>query len=92
MCLADYCDIIRCDVLLTQDPKSVYPDSENTGIEIWREASSYSNKALVTSGPRDVAKYNLKNTEDAPPTKTSDSSNYCQKPESPDGTNGKHTN
>ncbi|XP_072381900.1 uncharacterized protein [Diabrotica undecimpunctata] len=60
VCLADYCDIMRCDVLMTQDFKSVYPEHENTDIEIWREASAYS-KALATSSPRHVAKYTFKN-------------------------------
>ncbi|XP_065164647.1 uncharacterized protein [Atheta coriaria] len=60
VCLADYCDIMRCDVLITQDPKIVYPDSSiNTDIEIWREGSGYS-KALAATGPRDIAKYTVK--------------------------------
>ncbi|XP_017778148.1 PREDICTED: uncharacterized protein LOC108563863 isoform X2 [Nicrophorus vespilloides] len=59
VCLADYCDIMRCDVLLTQDPKTVYPETVNTDIEIWKEASGYT-KALVAAGPRDVAKYTVK--------------------------------
>ncbi|XP_076254137.1 uncharacterized protein LOC143192591 isoform X3 [Rhynchophorus ferrugineus] len=59
VCLADYCDIMRCDVINTLDLKTVSSDHENTDIEIWREASSYS-KALTPSGPRDVAKYTVK--------------------------------
>ncbi|KAL1497070.1 hypothetical protein ABEB36_008092 [Hypothenemus hampei] len=59
VCLADYCDIMRCDVISNLDLKGVTSDHENTDIEIWREASSYS-KALVTSGPRDIAKYVVK--------------------------------
>lgn len=51
---------MRCDVLLTQDPKTVYPDTVNTDIEVWREGAAYK-KALVSSGPRDVAKYSVKN-------------------------------
>lgn len=50
---------MRCDVLLTQDPKTVYPDTVNTDIEVWREGAAYK-KALVSSGPRDVAKYSVK--------------------------------
>ncbi|KAK9879732.1 hypothetical protein WA026_006792 [Henosepilachna vigintioctopunctata] len=85
VCLADYCDIMRCDVLFTQDPKSVYPDSQSTGVEIWREASSYSNKALVTSGPRDVAKYSLNDQESQDiPKSNSEMRKYCQKPEYPE--------
>lgn len=51
---------MRCDVLLTQDPKTVYPDTINTDIEVWREGTAYK-KALVSSGPRDVAKYSVRN-------------------------------
>lgn len=60
VCLADYCEIMRCDVLKTQDLKTVYQEQENTDIEIWREASSYT-KAVATSTPRHVAKYTFKN-------------------------------
>lgn len=59
MCLSDYCDIMRCDVLLTQDAKTAYTDAVNTDIEVWREGTAYK-KALVSSGPRDVAKYSIK--------------------------------
>lgn len=58
MCLADYCDMMRCDVLATQDPKIVFPETINTDVEIWREASSIS-KALITPGTREVAKYSI---------------------------------
>lgn len=51
---------MRCDVINIIELKTVTSNHENTDIEIWREASSYS-KALVTSGPRDVAKYIVKN-------------------------------
>lgn len=90
MCLADYCDIMRCDVLMTQDLKTVYPEHENTDIEIWREASSYS-KALATSGPRHVAKYTFKNGNYPHLQKNSKSDmkqkKHCQKTEAPDTTN-----
>ncbi|KAJ8934191.1 hypothetical protein NQ314_013508, partial [Rhamnusium bicolor] len=87
VCLADYCDIMRCDVLMTQDLKTVYPEHENTDIEIWREASSYS-KALATSGPRHVAKYTLKNgnyphLQKTPKTDTKPKK-HCQKTEAPE--------
>lgn len=62
VCLADYCDIMRCDVLIAQDPRisSLDDNTINTDIEIWREASAYT-KALTTAGPRDVARYTLRN-------------------------------
>lgn len=88
MCLADYCDIMRCDVLVNQDPKTVYPETVNTDIEIWREASAYS-KALTTPGPREVAKYTLKSGVFSPQTqkttssKTVKSKEHCQKSEAP---------
>lgn len=81
---------MRCDVLLTQDPKTVYPDVVNTDIEIWREASSYT-KALTPSGPREVAKYTLKDgiyphlqKSTKPLTKPS---KHCQKNEAPEAPN-----
>lgn len=84
VCLADYCDIMRCDVLLIQDPKIVYPDTVNTDIEIWREASGYT-KALAATGPRDVAKYTVKSLGTAP--KKDDSQQVgterCQQTEAP---------
>ncbi|RZC41130.1 hypothetical protein BDFB_009094, partial [Asbolus verrucosus] len=90
VCLADYCDIMRCDVLITQDPKTVYPDTINTDIEIWREASSYT-KALTTSGPREVAKYTFKDGVYPHLQKTSKiatkSSKHCQKNEAPEAPN-----
>ncbi|CAH0556995.1 unnamed protein product [Brassicogethes aeneus] len=87
VCLADYCDIMRCDVLITQDPKTVFPDLENTDVEIWREATSYS-KALATSGPRDVAKYTFKNGNYPHLQKNvkvvAKAKKSCQKTEAPD--------
>lgn len=85
---------MRCDVLITQDPKTVFPDLENTDIEIWREGSSYS-KALATSGPRDVAKYTFKNgnyphlhntLKIVPKSKKS-----CQKSDAPDAASNNGT-
>lgn len=95
MCLADYCDMMRCDVLATQDPKTVFPETINTDVEIWREASSYS-KALTTSSPRELAKYtttkhatNPQSTNIAQKTQSTSSSSSiqikekCQKSEAP---------
>ncbi|KAK5645939.1 hypothetical protein RI129_004403 [Pyrocoelia pectoralis] len=81
VCLADYCDIIRCDVLKTQDEKIVYPDTVNTDIEIWRETSTYRTE-LISTSPREVTKYKLK-SEVLSPTKRSNSNSnpndHCQK-------------
>lgn len=82
MCLADYCDIMRCEVLKTQDLKAVYPESsENTDIEIWREASSYS-KAVATTGPRHVAKYNSQHLQKS--SKSEKINKRCQKIDAPE--------
>ncbi|GJQ83534.1 hypothetical protein Trydic_g10886 [Trypoxylus dichotomus] len=91
VCLADYCDIMRCDVLINQDQKTVYSESANTDIELWREASTYSTKALAPSGPRDVAKYsarrNAYHSEKSPsPTSTKENA-HCQKSEAPSDNN-----
>ncbi|RZF34739.1 hypothetical protein LSTR_LSTR007791 [Laodelphax striatellus] len=63
VCLADYCDIMRCEVLKTQDMGGAGgggggPDTAvqlNTDIEIWREATAY-HTALTPAGPRDLAR------------------------------------
>lgn len=84
VCLSDYCDIMRCDVLMTQDPKTVYPDTMlNTDIEIWREATSYA-KALSPAGPREVAKYTFKGGIYQQFRNKKPEEKHCQKDESPD--------
>lgn len=58
VCLADYCDIMRCEVLMAQDSSSASsgdPSHTNTDIEIWSEATAY-RTALSLSGPRDLAR------------------------------------
>ncbi|XP_066245586.1 uncharacterized protein [Euwallacea similis] len=60
VCLADYCDIMRCDVINIVELKSMSSNQKNTDIEVWREASSYS-KALTAPGLRGVTKYTMKN-------------------------------
>lgn len=90
VCLADYCDIMRCDVLITQDPKSVFPHAENTDVEIWKEVSSYS-KALVASTPRDVAKYKAKLLRKTQKSKSKDAK-ICQKPENFDSSTNNEEN
>lgn len=55
VCLSDYCDIMRCNVLVSKD--STFGDATmmSTDIEIWREATSY-RTALQSTGPKDLAK------------------------------------
>lgn len=82
---------MRCDVINTIELKTISSDHENTDIEIWREASSYS-KALVTSGPRDVAKYTIKNGNFVLLQKAGKDANMeiikrCQKAEAPEAAN-----
>uniref|UniRef100_A0A1B6C3F9 C2H2-type domain-containing protein n=1 Tax=Clastoptera arizonana TaxID=38151 RepID=A0A1B6C3F9_9HEMI len=62
VCLADYCDIMRCEVLQTLDissSSSLEASHLNTDIEIWREATAY-HTALTTAGPRDLARVSTK--------------------------------
>lgn len=93
MCLADYCDIIRCDVLKTQDEKIVYPDTINTDIEIWREASTYRTDLVpASSSSKDLNKYKRKDEVLSPARRVTNNNNnvkrleHCQKYEGPDGT------
>ncbi|KAF2898670.1 hypothetical protein ILUMI_07504 [Ignelater luminosus] len=96
VCLADYCDIIRCDVLKTQDEKIVYPDTVNTDIEIWREASTYRTE-LVPASSKDLTKYKRKDEVLSPARRITNNNNnnnnnnvkkleHCQKYEGPDAT------
>lgn len=58
VCLADYCDMMRCDVLIAKDATLAFgsdPNTVSTDIEVWSEATAY-RTALTTSGPRDLAK------------------------------------
>lgn len=56
ICLANYCDIFRCKVLVAKDATLSFGDSIiSTDIEIWSEATAY-RTAVTTSGPRDLAK------------------------------------
>lgn len=84
---------MRCDVINIMELKTVASNHENTDIEIWREGSSYS-KALVASGPRDVAKYVIKNGNFVPVQKVDrgKSGKRCQKAETPEAANMKGKN
>lgn len=55
VCLADYCDIMRCEVVRHQN-LDLSPDgtsSLSTDLEIWREATTY-HTALAPVGPREL--------------------------------------
>lgn len=82
MCLADYCDIMRCEVLQTQDLGPETP--QNTDIEIWREATAY-HTALTPATPRDLARVSLRGgvfhrVETPPPAPTS---HHCPRSDAP---------
>lgn len=58
VCLADYCDMMRCEVLIAKDATLSFggdPNMMSTDIEVWNEATAY-RTALSTAGPRDLAK------------------------------------
>ena len=58
VCLADYCDIMRCDVVrkhIMSEPAPGEAVHMNTDIEIWRESTGY-HTALSPVGPRDLAR------------------------------------
>ncbi|BES88978.1 ZnF_C2H2 [Nesidiocoris tenuis] len=58
VCLADYCDIMRCDVVRKHIMSEPIPGDGmqvNTDIEIWRDAASY-HTALSPAGPRELAR------------------------------------
>ncbi|XP_046675605.1 uncharacterized protein LOC124364292 isoform X1 [Homalodisca vitripennis] len=84
VCLADYCDIMRCEVLRTQDLGSEVSPG-NTDIEIWREATAY-HTALTPAGPRDLARVSLRGgvlqRADTPPTPPA-STHHCPRSAAP---------
>lgn len=59
--MADYCDIMRCEVLITHDSSLVFGSSIQTDIEVWSESTAY-RTAVSTSGPRDLAKLSPRST------------------------------
>lgn len=87
---------MRCDVLVTQESRGANSETGNTDVEIWRDASAYSN-ALATSGPRDMTKYTLKSGVFSTRAKKSSGgaekvSEKCKKTENLSGAdNGKST-
>ncbi|XP_054257509.1 uncharacterized protein LOC129001608 isoform X2 [Macrosteles quadrilineatus] len=85
VCLADYCDIMRCEVLRTQD---LGPDvtQGNTDIEIWREATAY-HTALSPVGPRALARVGVgvftSPHPPTPPPPTTPTPAHCPRSEAP---------
>lgn len=56
ICLANFCDIMRCRVLLSKDATLSFGEPTiSTDIEIWNEATAY-RTAMSASGPRSLAK------------------------------------
>jgi len=91
VCLADYCDIMRCEVLMTQEvgsPITGDPAHINTDIEIWSEATAY-RTALSPSGPRDLARVLLRGGLFPPgrqsqPTTVNPQQHHCPRAAAPD--------
>jgi len=81
VCLADYCDIMRCEVLRTQD---LGPDvsTGNTDIEIWREATAY-HTALTPAGPRDLARVSLRGGVFPRPETSVTTPHHCPRSDAP---------
>lgn len=78
---------MRCKVLVTQDSKTAYSETANTDVEIWREATAY-RTALATSGPRDVARYTVREgsypqnkPEPTPTEESTETTRNCEKVE-----------
>lgn len=72
MCLADYCDIMRCEVLASQVMSSLFLNDDGQGrtdLEIWREATAY-RTALMPAGPRDLARVHPPSTRGRRPPPT----------------------
>lgn len=59
MCLADYCDVMRCEVLAAREAAHS-PGLGGTDIEVWRHSSAHQSAAhrtaLSVSSPRDLAR------------------------------------
>lgn len=56
ICLANFCDIMRCRILLSKDATLSFGEPTiSTDIEIWSEATAY-RTAMSASGPRSLAK------------------------------------
>jgi hypothetical protein len=59
ICLADYCDLMRCEVIVTHDATLSFGDTSNinTDIELWSEANSYRTALTTISRQRELVKF-----------------------------------
>jgi hypothetical protein len=59
ICLADYCDLMRCEVIVTHDATLSFGDTTaiNTDIELWSEANSYRTALTTISRQRELVKF-----------------------------------
>lgn len=56
VCLSNYCDIMRCKVLLSKDSTLSFGESTiSTDVELWNEATAY-RTSMSASGPKSLAK------------------------------------
>lgn len=57
VCLADYCDVMRCEVLAAKEAHRPGPEGSGTDIEVWRSGTNMAARtALSVSAPRDLAR------------------------------------
>lgn len=75
---------MRCDVLITQDPKAVYPEMVNTDIELWKEGSGYKN-AITKIESKDLTKPGAKRLQSPNVLSRKE---LCEKSDAPEATNG----
>lgn len=55
ICFANFCDIMRCKVLLAKDAISFDDTTASTDIEVWNAANAY-RAAISSAAPKDVSK------------------------------------
>ncbi|XP_055299588.1 uncharacterized protein LOC129567071 isoform X3 [Sitodiplosis mosellana] len=56
VCLSNYCDIMRCKVLLSKDSTLSFGESTiSTDVELWNEATAF-RTSMSSTGPRSLAK------------------------------------
>ncbi|XP_026282865.2 uncharacterized protein LOC113209523 isoform X1 [Frankliniella occidentalis] len=68
VCLADYCDVMRCEVLAAREAHSPGLGGSGTDIEVWRSSQNMAHRtALSVSAPRDLARVTAFPSLKAPP-------------------------
>ncbi|KAI5737736.1 hypothetical protein M8J76_016308 [Diaphorina citri] len=89
VCLADYCDIMRCEVVRHQN-LDISPDgtsSLSTDLEIWREANTY-HTALAPVGPRELIRVPYPTIPSSSrPGSTKQENSRCLRSEAPSNSN-----